>query len=171
MLSRSTQIRKTSTLKGFPIDSRHSNVHKLCPSPSRHIYVLKRSGIYTVFALSCKENVSVSVQLHIQLHRWRIFNQKPWFWELFGSDVSRWAWDQRHDGEQQLCFLLGFLILSIGKDGQLRTSFYDKRDDFNFNIETFRSWGAIFNIRQPMAFLSPSSYGMPGLNPDVNVLI
>ena len=53
--------------------------------------------------------------------------------ELSGSDVSRWAWDRRHDGEQHLCFLLG-CIPSIGSDGQLRTSLYDKRDDFNFHI-------------------------------------
>ena len=29
------------------------------------------------------------------------------------------------------------LLLSIGRDGQLRTSFYDKRDDFNFHITNF----------------------------------
>ena len=28
--------------------------------------------------------------------------------DLSGSNVSRWAWNQRHDGEQHLCFLLGF---------------------------------------------------------------
>ena len=29
------------------------------------------------------------------------------------------------------------LLLSIGRDGQLRTSFYDKRGDFNFHITNF----------------------------------
>ena len=29
------------------------------------------------------------------------------------------------------------LLLSIGRDGQLHTSMYDKRDDFNFNITNF----------------------------------
>ena len=29
------------------------------------------------------------------------------------------------------------LLLSISRDGQLRTSFYDKRDDFNFHITNF----------------------------------
>ena len=38
--------------KGFPTDSRHSNGHKLCTSPSQHISVLIRSGIHTVFALN-----------------------------------------------------------------------------------------------------------------------
>ena len=30
------------------------------------------------------------------------------------------------------------LLLSIGRDGQLRTSLYDKRDDFNFHITNFQ---------------------------------
>ena len=55
--------------KGFPTDSRHSDGHKLFPSPSRHISVLIRSGIHTVFALNWKEKISISVQLHIQIHR------------------------------------------------------------------------------------------------------
>ena len=29
------------------------------------------------------------------------------------------------------------LLLSIGRDGQLHTSLYDKRDDFNFHITNF----------------------------------
>ena len=29
------------------------------------------------------------------------------------------------------------LLLSIGRDGQLHTSIYDKRDDFNFEITNF----------------------------------
>ena len=29
------------------------------------------------------------------------------------------------------------VLLSIGRDGQLRTSLYDKRDDFNFHITNF----------------------------------
>ena len=29
------------------------------------------------------------------------------------------------------------LLLSIGRDGQLHTSIYDKRDDFNFHITHF----------------------------------
>ena len=29
------------------------------------------------------------------------------------------------------------LLMSIGRDGQLHTSIYDKRDDFNFHITNF----------------------------------
>ena len=34
------------------------------------------------------------------------------------------------------------LLLSIGRDGQLRTSLYDKRDDFNFHITNFPFLGS-----------------------------
>ena len=37
-------------------------------------------------------------------------------------------------------------------------------------LQTFRSWVAIFHLRQPMAILSHSSYGMPGLAPLMNGL-
>ena len=37
--------------------------------------------------------------------------------------------------------------------------------------QTFRSWVAIFHLRQPIVFLSHSSYGMPGLAPLMNVLL
>ena len=43
------------------------------------------------------------------------------------------------------------LLLSIGRDGQLHTTLYDKRDDFNFHI-TFRSRAATSHPRPPMAF-------------------
>ena len=64
--------------KGFSTGSRHSNGHKLCPSPSRHISVLIRSGIHTVFALNWKEKKLASqfnFTYIVQIHRWRIVNQ------------------------------------------------------------------------------------------------
>ena len=36
--------------KGFPTDNRHSHGHKLCPSPSRHISIIVRSGIHILTA-------------------------------------------------------------------------------------------------------------------------
>ena len=58
------------------------------------------------------------------------------------------------------------LLLSIGMDGQLHTSIYDKRDDFNFHITNV----AIFQPRPLMASLFRSLYGMPGLAPRMDVL-
>ena len=60
------------------------------------------------------------------------------------------------------------LLLSIESDGQLRTSLYDKRDDFNFHITNFPFLSG--NIPSSMVFLSHSSYGMQGLAPLMNVL-
>ena len=63
------------------------------------------------------------------------------------------------------------LLLSIERDGQLRTSLYDKRDEFDFQITNF-----LFLIsNKPSSpaygvFLSHSSYGMPVLAPLINVL-
>ena len=57
----------------------------------------------------------------------------PEFEKLSGSDVSCWTWDQGHHSEHHFCFYLD-LLLSIVRDGQLHTSIYDKRDDFNFHI-------------------------------------
>ena len=45
-----------------------------------------------------------------------------------------------------------YLLLSIGRDGQLHTSIYDKRDDFNFHITNFPFLSS--NI------LSPPAYGV-----------
>ena len=39
-----------------------------------------------------------------------------------------------------------------------------------FISQTFRSWVAIFHLRQPMTFLSHSPYGMPGIALPMNVL-
>ena len=83
-----------------------------------------------------EETVGASIQFHIQVHRWCFVHKQPRVWELPGPDVSRWTRDQRHDREQHFCFLPG-LLLSIGRDGQLHTSIYDKRDDFNFHITNF----------------------------------
>ena len=44
--------------KGFPTDSRHSNGHKLCPSPSRHISVLIRSRIHKSLLSTGKKKIA-----------------------------------------------------------------------------------------------------------------
>ena len=62
------------------------------------------------------------------------------------------------------------LLLMIKSDGQLRTSLYDKRDDFNFHITNCPF--LISNITSSPAYgvLSHSSYGMSGLVPLMNIL-
>ena len=62
------------------------------------------------------------------------------------------------------------LLLSIGRDGQLHTSIYDKRDYFNFHITNFPFLSSNFQRRPPMASLFRSLYGMPGLAPCMDFL-
>ena len=63
------------------------------------------------------------------------------------------------------------LLLSIGRDGQLHTSIYDKRDDFNFHITNFPFLSSnIPSSPRPMACLSLNLYDTPGLAPRMNVL-
>ena len=82
--------------------------NKLRPSSSRHISLLIWSRIYTVFALNREETVGVSVQFHIQVHRWCFVHKQPRVWELPGPDVSRLTREQIHDREQHFCFIPGF---------------------------------------------------------------
>ena len=62
------------------------------------------------------------------------------------------------------------LLLSIGRDGQLRTSLYDKLDDSISIWQTFRFWVATSHLHPPLAFLSHNSSDTPGLAPLMNVL-
>ena len=62
------------------------------------------------------------------------------------------------------------LLLSTGRDGQLRTPFTTNVTISTSISHNFRSWVATFHLRQPMAFLSHSSYGMPGLALLMNIL-
>ena len=59
------------------------------------------------------------------------------------------------------------LLLPIGRDGQLHTSIYDKRDDFNFHITNFPF--LISNITVSPAYLN-NLYDMPGSAPRMDVL-
>ena len=68
--------------------------------------------------------------------------------------------------------VFGPTYFSSRQKSVLYTSLHDKRYDFNFHFTHcfIRFWEAIFHLRQPMAFLSQSSYGMPGHAPLINVL-
>ena len=123
--------------KGFLTDARHTNGHQLCPSPNRHIPVLIRSGIDTVFALGLKETVSLwketwhlSSTSHIDtsmtycqsiIHVFRIILVR----------LSCGAWDKRH-----LCFILG--STPVDREGRSAAHLpLWKRNDFNFHITNF----------------------------------
>ena len=100
--------------KSLPANNRHSNGYKLCPSSRRHLSVFIRSGFRTVFALNGKETLSISVQSHLQVHRWCIVHKQPRIRKLSGPDVSCWTWDQRHHREHNFCFLITSKLLTQG---------------------------------------------------------
>ena len=62
------------------------------------------------------------------------------------------------------------LLLSIGRDGQLFTSLYDKRDDFNFHITNFPFRSSNIPSSPAYGVLSHNTSDTPGLAPLVNVL-
>ena len=62
------------------------------------------------------------------------------------------------------------LLMSLGRDGQLHISIYDKREDFKFNITNFPFLCSNISSSPAYGFLSLSSYDTPGLAPRVNVL-
>ena len=78
------------------------------PSSRRHLSVFIRSGFRTIFALNGKETFSITVQSHLQVHRWCIVHKQPRIRKLSGPDVSCWTWDQRHHREHNFCFLPRF---------------------------------------------------------------
>ena len=85
-----------------------SNGYELCPASRRHLSVFIRNGFHTVFALNGKETFSISVQSHLQVHRWCIVHKQPRIRKLSGPDVSCWTWDQGHNREHHFCFLPRF---------------------------------------------------------------
>ena len=84
-----------------------------------------------------KETFSISVQSHLQVHRWCIVHKQPRIRKLSGPDVSCWTAVLKDTTESTTSASYLDLLLSIGRDGQLHTSIYDKRDDFNFHITNF----------------------------------
>ena len=145
------------------------NGYELCPSSRRHLSVFIRSGFNTIFALNGKEKFSISVQSHLQVHRNVLSVNNPEFENYLGQMYP--AELEIKDATESTTFASYLdLILSIGRDGQLHTSLYDKRDDFNFHITNFPFLSSIFHLRKPIAFLSLNLYDTPGLAPRMNVL-
>ena len=84
-----------------------------------------------------EEGVSITVQFHVQVHRWCIVYKQPR--KLSWLDIS--CWTQKHDREQHF-----LLLLFISRDSKLETYNCDKRNDFNFHITNFCSSVAIFHL-------------------------
>ena len=59
-----------------------------------------------------EETVSISVQSHLQIHRWCIFHKQPRIPKLSGPDVYCLTWDQGHHREHHFCFLRIFTTVN-----------------------------------------------------------
>ena len=153
----------------FPADSEYSNGNNLCPCSRWHISLLIWSRIYTVFALNREETVGVSVQFHIQVHRWYLVHKQPRVWESLGQMYPVEP-EIKDTAESNTSASYLDLLLSIGRDGQLHNSIYDKRDYFNFHITNCPFLSSNIQPRPPMASLFHSLYDMPGLAPRMDFL-
>ena len=121
--------------KGFPTDSRHSNGHKLCTSPSRHISVLMRSGIQSLLSTGKKKWASQFNFTYRYIDDVLSINN-PDFVNYLGQMYPA-ELEIKHTTESNTSASYLDLVLSIESDGQLRTFLYDKHDDFNFHITNF----------------------------------
>ena len=156
-------------MKGFPTDNRHSYGRKLCHSPSRHIAVLQRSGINTVLVLDRYENVSITFNLTYRYIDDVLSINNPYFENYLGHMYPP-EFEIKDTTESNTSASYLKLLLSIGRDRQLRTSLHDNRDDFNFHITNFPLVSS--NVPSSRAYddLSHNSSDTPGLALLMNVL-
>ena len=120
--------------KSLPADSRHSNGYEWCPSSRRHLSVFVWSGFHTVFALDGEENLASRFNFTYRyLHRWRIVHKPPEFENYLGQ-MYPVELEIKDTTESTISASYLDLLLSIGRDGQLHASIYDKREDFNLHI-------------------------------------
>ena len=89
------------------------------PYLTRHLSIFIRSGFLTVFALNGKETV-------------RNPEFKNYLGQMYPAELEIKEITESTTSASYLD-----LLLSIGRDSQLHTSIYDKRDDFNFHITNF----------------------------------
>ena len=120
--------------KSLPADIRHSNRYELCPFSRRHLSIFNRSGFHTVFALNGKETVRFNLTNRYINDVLSINNPEfeTYLGQMYPSELEVKGTTESTTSASYLD-----LLLSIGRDGQLHTSIYDKRVDFNFHITNF----------------------------------
>ena len=133
----------------------------LCPSPSRHISVLLLS--------TGKKKLASQFNFTYRYIDDVLSINNPDFANYLGQ-MHPAELEIKDTTESNTSASYLDLLLSIESDGQLRTSLYDKRDDFNFHITNFPFLSSNIPSSPAYGVLSHSSYGMPGLAPLMNVL-
>ena len=123
--------------KSLPADSRLSNGYELCPSSRRHLSVFIRSGFHSVFALNVKKHLASRFNLTYRFIDDDVLSINNPEFENYLGQMYPAELEIKYTTESTTSASLLDLLLSIGRDGQLHTSIYDKRDDFNFHITNF----------------------------------
>ena len=134
---------------------------KMRPSSSRHLSLLIRNGIHTGFALDGREAIGISVHFHVRIH-WSCFVLNNTNFDNYLGQMYLVKLEIKDTTESNSSSSYLGILLSIGRNGQLRTSIYDKRDGFNYHIT--------FSLCPSMAFLSQSLYDISGLGLHMDVL-
>ena len=122
--------------KSLPADSRHSNGYQLCPFSRQHLFIFIRSRFHTGFALNGKETASLFNPNYRYIDDVLSINNLEFDNYLGQIYPAEFGIKDTTESTTSASYL--DLLLSIGRDGQLHASIYEKRDDFNFHITNFQ---------------------------------
>ena len=121
--------------KDFPTHSRYSYGNQLCPSSSRHISLLIWSRIYKSLLSSGRKQLASRFNFtYMYIDGVLSINNQQEFENYLGQ-MYLVELEIKDTTESTISASYPDLLLSIGRDGQLHTFIYDKRDDFNFLIK------------------------------------
>ena len=129
----SKNLQITSTL---PTDNRHSHGHKLCTLLGDiFLYSYEAEFIQSLLSAGKKRLASQFNFTYRYIDDVLSINNQDF--ENYLGQMYPPELEIKDTTESNTSASYLDLLLSIGRDGQLRTSLYDKRDDFNFHITNF----------------------------------
>ena len=130
--------------KNLPAESWHSNGYKLCPSSRRHLSVYEAEFIQSLLSTGKKQLVSSFNLTYRYIDDELSINNQDF--DNYMGQIYPAELEIKDHREHNFCFLPRFTSFDWGI-GQLHTSIYDKRDDFNFNITNFPFLMAFLSLR------------------------
>ena len=128
-------VTSTSSRKGFPADNRHSHGHKLCP-PLADIFLYSYEAEFIQSLLSAGKKRLASQFNFTYKYIDDVLSTNDADFENYLGQMYSPELEIKYTTESNTSASLD-MLLPISRDGQLRTSFYDKRDDFDYHITNF----------------------------------
>ena len=117
---------------------------------------------------SQRERNSISVQSHLQVHRWCIVQKQPRIRKLSRPVVSCWTWDQGHHREYHSCFLPRFT--TVDWEGWSTSHFHLRQTRwYQFYITNFLFLSSNIPSSPAYGVLFLNLYDSPGLATRMNV--